>query len=114
MTSPAPSPITKPSRPLSHGREARSGASFRLESARMTSKPPTASGVMTDSVPPAIAESASPYWIFRYASPTACAPVVQAVTGARVGPLMPYLIEMFPAAPLADQAVVDKDESSPV
>ena len=76
----------------------------------MTAKPPTASGVMTDSVPPAIAASASPYWIIRYASPTACAPVVQAVTVARLGPFRPYLIEMFPAASLTMRPVMKKGE----
>ncbi len=55
-------------------------------SAFITANPPTASGVITDSVPPAIAASASPYWIMRYASPTAWAPVVQAVAVERLGP----------------------------
>ena len=57
----------------------------------MTAKPPTASGVMTDSVPPAIAASASPYWIIRYASPMAWAPVVQAVDGREVRALQAVL-----------------------
>ena len=41
---PAPSPITNPSRPESHGRLAFSGASLRVESARIAAKPPTPSG----------------------------------------------------------------------
>jgi hypothetical protein len=76
----------------------------------MTANPPTASGVITDSVPPAIAASASPYWIIRYASPTACAPVVQAVTVERLGPWIPYLIEMFPAASLTMRPVMKNGE----
>ncbi len=51
---------------------------------------------MTASAPPVIAASASPYWIMRYASPIACAPVVQAVIVARFGPFAPYLIETWP------------------
>ena len=102
--------MTKPSRSRSQGREACSGSSLRVESAFMTANPPTASGVITDSVPPAIAPSASPYWIIRYASPIACAPVVQAVTMARFGPFMPYLIEMLPAASLTMRPVMKKGE----
>ncbi len=65
---------------------------------------------MTDSVPPAMAASASPYWIFRYASPTAWAPVVHAVTVARFGPFSPYLIEMFPAASFTMRPVMKNGE----
>ena len=57
---PAPSPITKPSRSRSKGREARTGSSLRVDSARMAAKPPTPSGVMAASLPPAIMASASP------------------------------------------------------
>ena len=40
ISMPAPSPTTKPSRCLSHGRLAFSGSSLRVESARMAAKPP--------------------------------------------------------------------------
>ncbi len=76
----------------------------------MTAKPPTASGVSTDSLPPAMAASASPYWIMRNASPTAWAPVVHAVDVQRFGPLRPYLIEMLPPASLVISPVMKKAE----
>ena len=50
--------MTNPSRSLSQGRDAFSGASLRSESARMAEKPPTASGDITLSVPPQIIASA--------------------------------------------------------
>src|SRR5919206_452239 len=70
---PAPSPITKPSRVASKGRDAVSGASLRSESAFMLANPPIAIGVTVASAPPVITTSASPYWIVRKASPIACA-----------------------------------------
>ena len=51
---PAPSPSTKPSRSLSHGRLAVAGSSLRVESARGAAKPPTPSGLIVASEPPAI------------------------------------------------------------
>ena len=78
MTTPAPSPITNPSRVLSNGRDAVSGASFRSERAFMFAKPPIAIGVTVASDPPVMTMSASPYWIVRNASPMACALVAQA------------------------------------
>ena len=50
---PAPSPMTKPSRPLSHGRDAPVGSSLREESARHAMKPPRPERVHAASVPPA-------------------------------------------------------------
>ena len=97
---PAPSPITKPSRSLSNGREAFSGSSLRVESARMEQKPATASGVIAASLPPAIMASASPRWMRRNESPTAWAPDVQAVQVAEFGPLAPVRIETQPEARL--------------
>ena len=41
---PAPSPITKPSRSASKGREAVSGESLRVDSAFIAQNPPTARG----------------------------------------------------------------------
>ena len=57
---PAPSPATKPSRSLSNGRLAFSGSSLRSDMARAAQKPPTPSGVMVASQPPAIMTSAMP------------------------------------------------------
>ena len=62
---PAPSPITKPSRWASKGREARWGSSLRVESARMEQNPAVPRGVIAASLPPAIITSASPRWISR-------------------------------------------------
>ena len=76
---PAPSAITKPSRSRSNGRLAFSGSSLRLDSARIALKPPTPSGVIAASAPPATAASMSPRWIQRNASPMACAPDEQAL-----------------------------------
>src|ERR1700710_2686079 len=85
ITIPAPSPITKPSRVASNGREAVSGESLRSESAVMLAKPPIAIGVTGASAPPLIMMSASPYWIERKGSPVAGALVGQAGAGAWVG-----------------------------
>src|SRR5271154_4512419 len=81
---PAPSPMTKPSRSLSHGRLARAGSSLRVESARMAANPPTPMGVMAASEPPAIITSASPCWMMRMESPVEGALVGQAVAGGQV------------------------------
>ncbi len=54
MTTPAPSPMMKPSRSLSNGRLARDGSSLRVDSARIEPKPPTLIGVIAASEPPAI------------------------------------------------------------
>ena len=97
---PAPSPITKPSRSLSKGREAFSGSSLRVESARIAQKPPTPSGVIAASEPPAIMTSASPRWMRRKESPTAWAPLAHAVAVAEFGPLAPVRIETQPEARL--------------
>ena len=61
MTMPPPSPITKPSRVASNGRDAVSGDSLRSDSAFMFAKPPIAIGVTVASEPPVIMTSASPY-----------------------------------------------------
>src|SRR2546427_8811602 len=57
---PAPSPSTKPSRSLSHGREACSGASLRVLMAFIAQKPPSAVGDEPRSAPPTTITSASP------------------------------------------------------
>lgn len=60
MAPPAPSPMTKPSRFLSHGLEALSGLSFLLERALQAMKPPMPEGMTAASAPPASMRSASP------------------------------------------------------
>jgi hypothetical protein len=97
-TTPAPSPITKPSRVASNGRDARRGLSLRVESAPMLAKPPIDIGVTAASDPPAIITSASPYWIVRNASPIACALVAHADTIAKFGPCASKRIDTTPAA----------------
>src|SRR3546814_15576430 len=89
---PAPSPMTKPSRPSSHGRDAFSGSSLRVDSAFIAQKPPTDVGVVAYSAPPAIIAPASPYWILRIARPLVWVAVVHAVTAAMCGPLAPVML----------------------
>ena len=74
---PEPSPMTKPSRRASNGREIPCGdsASIELKHAKQKS-------VSADSAPPQTTASASPYWIIRSAEPTAWAPLAQADTTA--------------------------------
>ena len=79
-TTPAPSPSTNPSRPLSQGRLAPSGSSLRVESARAEAKPPSPIGDVAISAPPAIITSTSPRSIMRAASPMLWVPVEHAVT----------------------------------
>ena len=57
---PAPSPITNPSRPLSHGRDALVGSSLRLDMALTEQKPPMPLGKTAASLAPASMRSASP------------------------------------------------------
>ena len=85
-STPAPSPITKPSRSWSNGRLARCGSSFRVERARALPKPASAIGVMVASLPPATITSASPARMRRSASPIACAPEAHAETVPKFGP----------------------------
>jgi len=101
---PAPSPKTKPSRSLSHGREAAAGSSLRVDNARMAAKPPRPKGEMVASEPPATTTSASPYSIMRLASPMQWRPVVHAVTTAKLGPLKPKRMETWPAIMLMIEA----------
>ena len=64
---PAPSPSTNPSRPLSNGRDARSGSSFLVDSARIAANAPRFSWRMAASVPPASTTSARPDRIIEIA-----------------------------------------------
>lgn len=83
----APSPITKPARSLSKGREDLAGSSLYLVTRlRDLANPPMASGCMQDSAPPATITSASPCCMNRIASPMEWAPVVHAVVAVWFGP----------------------------
>ena len=79
MMNAAPSPITKPSRAASKGREASSGSSLRELNAPMRAKAAIVIGVTDASVPPARATSAEPSRMSRTASPMALAPAAHAV-----------------------------------
>ena len=82
--------MTKPSRSLSHGREAFVGVSLKpVERAREAQNPAMPSSHTAASAPPATITSASPWTISLAASPIACTPVAQAVTTAWFGPLKP-------------------------
>ena len=79
----APSPITKPERAASKGREAAGGLELKdVVRERERSKPMKARGWMQDSEPPASITEASPWEMKREASPMEWAPVVQAVVTA--------------------------------
>src|SRR4249919_243185 len=97
---PAPSPSTKPSRSLSHGREARVGSSLRVDIAFIEQKPPTDVGEEPRSAPPAIISSASPYWIKRIAMPIEWFDVAQAETAEKLGPLAPVISDTWPGSML--------------
>ena len=97
---PDPSATTKPSRPASNGREARSGSSFRVERARIAANPPTSGSKMPASVPPASMMSASARRMISLDSPMAWPPVAQADTVAKFGPVIPKLIATWPAPTL--------------
>ena len=74
-STPAPSPITKPSRRASNGREIP-----LVEVASIAAKAALASDVRAASEPPTIAASASPAWIMRIPAPIAWAPAAHAET----------------------------------
>src|SRR5258708_12807032 len=88
---------TKPSRPLSNGREAFVGSSFRRESACIALNAPIATLMSPASLPPASITSACPRRIVSVASPTPCALHAHADTGARLGPFSPYFTATPPA-----------------
>ena len=71
----APSPITKPSRRASKGREMPLS-----DSASRAAKAAFDSGVSAASEPPVTTASAAPDWIRLAAVPIACAPAAQAET----------------------------------
>src|SRR4051812_37654829 len=98
MTTPAPSPMMKPSRSLSNGRLAWEGSALRVDSARNWPKPLRLIGVIAASDPPAIIADASPRRMISNDSPMACAEAEQAVQVARFGPLAPDRVETRPQA----------------
>lgn len=79
--------MTKPEREASKGREAAGGLELKeVVRERERSKPVRVRGWMQDSEPPASIMEASPCEMKREASPMECAPVVQAVVQAWLGP----------------------------
>src|SRR5689334_2338063 len=97
---PAPSPRRKPSRFLSKGRDAFSGASLRVERAPMLAKPASERYVRAASLPPASIRSASPYWIVRSAVPIAWFADAQADATLQLGPPRPKAMAIWPEAAL--------------
>src|ERR1700691_1013739 len=81
-STPAPSPSTNPSLALSHGRDARSGSSLRVDIAPITANEPMFSGMIAASVPQASTTSARPDRIMSMPYPIASAPDAQALTSA--------------------------------
>ena len=73
---------------------------FGSASARARANPPIVTASTHASVPPASIKSASPRWIDRNASPTACAPAAHAVAVVRFGPRKSCAIDTCPAAAL--------------
>ena len=78
--------MTNPSRSASNGRDASSGASFRVDIARMCENAPKISGEMGASEPPANITSASPRRTIPKASPIPIAPDAHDTAFARFGP----------------------------
>jgi hypothetical protein len=66
---------------LSYGREARSGSSFRVDSACIAANPASGRGWIAASVPPAATTSARPERIMSTAYAIASAPLEHALTG---------------------------------
>ena len=90
--------MTKPSRFLSKGEEAFSGTSLREERAFIEQNPANESGVIPDSLPPAMATSIIPALMPRNASPSEWDADAHALTTQKFGPLKPYFIDTRPAA----------------
>lgn len=83
----APSDMTKPERRESKGLDAWCGWALKVVVRdRVRSNDVNVSGWIQDSEPPASITSASPWDMKREASPTECAPVVQAVLTEWEGP----------------------------
>ncbi len=86
-----PSPSTKPSRPVSQGRETVVGSPSFLDSAIMFAKAAIGSGWIAASVPPASTTSARPSRIRSIAIAIASLPDAQAEVGAWTAARAPYL-----------------------
>lgn len=71
MSSPAPSPMTKPERSASKGRLAFCGSPLRVVSAFMALNPETAMAVMVDSTPPVMQALIRPSLMSEKAQPMA-------------------------------------------
>ena len=99
-TAAAPSPSTKPSRPLSHGREAAPGSSLRLDSAIIWPKAAIGSAWTAASVPPQTTTSARPSRIMSMPSAIASLPEAHAETGVCTPALAPMASPMFAAGEL--------------
>ena len=95
---PAPSPSTKPSRPLSYGRLAAAGSSSRVDRAFIEANADIGSGWMQASAPPAMTMSARPRRIRSIAQLSASVPDAQALTGVCAPPRAPSL-RLIVAAP---------------
>ncbi len=80
----------------SNGRDAASGSSLRVDSARIAANPPTSVSKMPASEPPASITSASSRRIVSHASPIAWPPVAHAETVAKFGPVIPKLMATCP------------------
>ena len=78
--------MTKPSRVLSNGREARAGSSLRPVVALIESKQATEIGEIGESAAPAITTSASPLATIWAPAPMASMPDVQPVDTTVAGP----------------------------
>src|SRR5918992_1170380 len=102
---PAPSPITKPSRRRSNGREMPDSlsASIRPNAA-------VASGVITASLPPVTTASASPQRISRSAMPIAWAPAAHADTVPNDCPRRSCFIATTPEAAFAIRSGIERGE----
>ena len=86
--------MTKPSRPASNGRLARSGSSLRVERARSAANADMPTSLTAASAPPANMAVASPRRMMLKASPSALFPAAQAVQVALTGPCSPRMMEL--------------------
>ncbi len=101
IRAPAPSPMTKPLRRASNGREASLGRSLNLVArAVICAKAISATWTKADSEPPAIMAVASPCRMAWKARPMAWLEAAQAVVVQKLGPRRPSFMAIWPAAAL--------------
>src|SRR5215212_2682750 len=99
IRAPAPSPMTKPLRRASNGREASAGRSLNLVArAVIWAKATSATWTKADSAPPATMAVASPWPMAWKARPMAWLEAAQAVVVVKLGPRRPSFIAIWPAA----------------